>query len=202
MGSDRRADQATRKMNLWRNFILAMAVVAVTLPACAPIPTYRRSGASYYRSNSLQRQRKSNRNQSAREKFRHMDSNGNGQITMDEWMTFVIGMGMRVNEQALRREVNSMNTDGNCCLDFNEMLPHLTKQYNMSTQLSAARLFDKDNNGFISVNELKYFMAKVYPNKYFTNQQAGQVIRAWDSNDDGRLSTNELATNSHNMNGR
>ena len=72
-----------------------------------------------------------------------MDSNGNGQITMDEWMTFVIGMGMRVNEQALRREFNSMNRDGNCCLDLNEMLPHLTKQYNMSTQLSAARLFDK-----------------------------------------------------------
>ena len=72
-----------------------------------------------------------------------MDSNGNGQITMDEWMNFVVGMGMNVNEQALRREFYSMNTDGNCCLDFNEMLPHLTKQYNMSTQLSAARLFDK-----------------------------------------------------------
>ena len=72
-----------------------------------------------------------------------MDSNGNGQITMDEWMNFVVGMGMNVNEQALRREFYSMNTDGNCCLDFYEMLPHLTKQYNMSTQISAARLFDK-----------------------------------------------------------
>merc|ERR1711879_54882 len=162
---------------------------------------YRRSMTSY-RSNSFQRQRKSNRNQSAREKFRHMDSNGNGQITMDEWMTFVVGMGMRVNEEALMREFYSMNTDGNCCLDFNEMLPHLTKQYNMSTRLSAARLYDKDHNGFITVNELKYFMAKVYPNQYFTNQQAGQVIRAWDSNGDGRLSTNELATNSNSMNGR
>ena len=72
-----------------------------------------------------------------------MDSNGNGQITMDEWMTFVVGMGMSVNEQALRREFHSMNTDRNCCLDFNEMLPHLTREYNMSTKLSAARLFDK-----------------------------------------------------------
>ena len=53
----------------------------------------------------------------------------------------------------------------------------------------------QDYDGFISVPELKQFMAVTYHND-FTNQQAEQVIRTWDSNRDGRLSTNELAMNS------
>ena len=96
--------------------------------------------------NSLQRIGKANNyhtREAERKKFQVLDANGNNLVTMDEWMTFVTGLGMRVNEQTLRREFNSMNTDGNCCLDYNEMLPHLKRKHNLRTVQSAARLVDR-----------------------------------------------------------
>ena len=53
----------------------------------------------------------------------------------------------------------------------------------------------QDDDGFISVTEMRQFMATLYPRDDFTDEQLGRVIRTWDLDRDGRLSTNELAIN-------
>ena len=53
----------------------------------------------------------------------------------------------------------------------------------------------QDDDGFISVTEMRQFMATLYPSDDFTDEQLGRVIRTWDLDRDGRLSTNELAIN-------
>ena len=51
----------------------------------------------------------------------------------------------------------------------------------------------QDDDGFISVTELRQFMATFSPRDDFTDDQLRLLIRAWDLDRDGRLSTNELA---------
>ena len=53
----------------------------------------------------------------------------------------------------------------------------------------------QDDDGFISVTEMRQLMITLYPSDDFTDEQLGRVIRTWDLDRDGRLSTNELAIN-------
>ena len=83
-------------------------------------------------------------NSSQMDKFRVLDINGDSFISLDEWRAFCAGLEKSVpDENALRREFNSINTDGNCGIDFDEMLPHLAREHNMGTVHKAASLVDK-----------------------------------------------------------
>ena len=82
-------------------------------------------------------------NSSQMDKFRVLDINGDSFITLDEWRIFCAGLGKGDNEEALWREFNSMDTDGNGCIDFDEMLPHLARKYDMGTVHKAASMVDK-----------------------------------------------------------
>ena len=41
--------------------------------------------------------------------------------------------------------------------------------------------------------EMREFMAKVYPNRQFTDAGLGRAIKTFDLDEDGKLSVNELA---------
>lgn len=56
------------------------------------------------------------------------------------------------------------------------------------TIFSAFRVFDKDNNGYISADELRYVMTNL--GEKLTDQEVAEMIREADMNGDGMVDYN------------
>jgi calcium-binding protein CML len=79
---------------------------------------------------------------------------------------------------------------GNGRLEFNEfvdlMSRHFKTQSEMEDELKQAfRMFDANNDGFITAQELQKMMKAM--GEKLTNKEIDALIKAWDTDGDGRI---------------
>ncbi|XP_057982182.1 calmodulin-like [Malania oleifera] len=93
-----------------------------------------------------------------KEAFSFFDKDGDGCITTKELGTVMRSLGQNPTEAALQDMINEVDADGNGTIDFPEFLNLMArkmKDTDSEEELKEAfRVFDKDQNGFISAAEL------------------------------------------------
>lgn len=94
-----------------------------------------------------------------KEAFSVFDKNGRGLISTKELGVVLRSLGQNPTEAELTDLIAEVDQDGNGEIDFNEFLLMMAKRSKdaetMEQALEAFRVFDKNNKGVISLNDLK-----------------------------------------------
>nr|GMD85621.1 calmodulin-7-like isoform X2 [Ipomoea batatas]GME09413.1 calmodulin-7-like isoform X2 [Ipomoea batatas] len=103
-----------------------------------------------------------------KEAFSLFDKDGDGCITTKELGTVMRSLGQNPTEAELQDMINEVDADGNGTIDFPEFLNLMArkmKDTDSEEELKEAfRVFDKDQNGFISAAELRHeFPDGIFP---------------------------------------
>ncbi|MCJ1416877.1 hypothetical protein MMC32_003216 [Xylographa parallela] len=135
-----------------------------------------------------------------KEAFSLFDKNGDGQITSKELGTVMRSLGQNPSESELQDMINEVDADNNGTIDFPEFLTMMARKMKDTDSedeirvdqniKEAFKVFDRDNNGFISAAELRHVMTSI--GEKLTDDEVDEMIREADQDGDGRIDYNEF----------
>ncbi|KAG0497010.1 hypothetical protein HPP92_001701 [Vanilla planifolia] len=129
-----------------------------------------------------------------KEAFSLFDKDGDGCITTKELGTVMRSLGQNPTEAELQDMINEVDADGNGTIDFPEFLTLMSrkmKDTDSEEELKEAfRVFDKDQNGFISAAELRHVMTNL--GEKLTDEEVDEMIREADVDGDGQINYEEF----------
>ncbi|CAF0754521.1 unnamed protein product [Adineta ricciae] len=132
------------------------------------------------------------------EEFRHVfelfDKNGDGSIDANEIGQVMRSLGMNPTNKEIADLIAEVDKNGNQRLDFQEFVSFMSKHWHERDQeqelREAFRLFDRDNSGFITINELKQVMLNM--GEKLNQEELEDMMREADVNRDGKLDYQEF----------
>eukprot|EP00931_Biecheleriopsis_adriatica_P074658 TRINITY_DN4866_c0_g1_i4.p1 TRINITY_DN4866_c0_g1~~TRINITY_DN4866_c0_g1_i4.p1 ORF type:complete len:218 (+),score=38.50 TRINITY_DN4866_c0_g1_i4:49-702(+) len=120
--------------------------------------------------------------------FNLFDKDGNGTISPDELSTVMCQcIGTAPSQKVLNELMQECDADGNGEIDLEEFTALLAKNMSKNDDylLEAFKIFDRDDNGIISVAELKYVVQNLeFPPP---DDQLERMIHQVDAKHDGNL---------------
>uniref|UniRef100_A0A0E0MJA8 EF-hand domain-containing protein n=1 Tax=Oryza punctata TaxID=4537 RepID=A0A0E0MJA8_ORYPU len=129
-----------------------------------------------------------------REAFSLFDKDGDGTITSKELGTVMGSLGQSPTEAELKVMVEELDADGSGSIDFDEFLSLLARKLRDTGAedglREAFRVFDKDQNGFISPDELRHVMANL--GDPLSDDELAEMLREADSDGDGQINYTEF----------
>ncbi|OMO55375.1 Calcium-binding EF-hand [Corchorus capsularis] len=128
------------------------------------------------------------------EAFCLFDKDGDGCITMEELAIAIKSLDENPTEEELRNMINEVDIDGNGTIEFGEFLNLMArklKEAEAEEELKEAfRVFDKDQDGYISPNELRQVMINI--GEKLTEEELDMMIREADLDGDGQVNYDEF----------
>lgn len=132
------------------------------------------------------------------EEFRHVfelfDKNGDGSIDANEIGQVMRSLGMNPTNKEIADLIAEVDKNGNQRLDFQEFVAFMSKHWHERDQEAelrdAFRLFDRDNSGYITINELKQVMINM--GEKLNQEELEDMMREADVNRDGKLDYQEF----------
>ena len=122
--------------------------------------------------------------------FADMDENNDGMLSKEEISNgYEKHFGMAIDDDEIDKIFSAIDTDGSGAIDYSEFLmATMNEQQLLSKEkLKAAfKMFDKDNSGTISREEIKEALGNV------GEEVAEKIISEVDDNDDGEISFEEF----------
>ncbi|KAJ1686736.1 hypothetical protein LUZ63_018126 [Rhynchospora breviuscula] len=129
-----------------------------------------------------------------KEAFSLFDKDGDGTITTRELGTVMRALSQNPTEAELQEMIKEVDADGSGTVDFNEFLTlmaHKLKDKESEDELREAfRVFDKDQNGFISGAELRHVMTNL--GEKLTDEEVQEMVREADTDGDGQINYDEF----------
>ncbi|KDO48936.1 hypothetical protein CISIN_1g031616mg [Citrus sinensis] len=129
------------------------------------------------------------------EAFSMLDKDGDGCITFEELASAIKSLDQNPTEEELRNMINEVDLDGNGTIEFLEFLKLMAtkmKENEAQEELKEAfKVFDKDQDGYISPNELRHVMMNL--GEKLTDEELEQMILEADSDGDGQVNYEEFA---------
>ncbi|XP_062207196.1 calmodulin-2/4-like [Phragmites australis] len=129
-----------------------------------------------------------------KEAFSLFDKDDNGYISTKELGTVMRSLGQNPTEAELQDMINEVDADGNDTIDLQEFLNLMArkmKDTDSEEELKEAfRVFDKDQNGFISAAELRHVMSNL--GEKLTDEEVDEMVREADVDGDGRINYEEF----------
>ncbi|MCJ1321932.1 hypothetical protein MMC15_007277 [Xylographa vitiligo] len=109
-------------------------------------------------------------------------------------------LGQNPSESELQDMINEVDADNNGTIDFPEFLTMMARKMKDTDSedeirvdqniKEAFKVFDRDNNGFISAAELRHVMTSI--GEKLTDDEVDEMIREADQDGDGRIDYNEF----------
>jgi len=129
-----------------------------------------------------------------KEAFSLFDKDGDGKITTKELGTVMRSLGQNPTEAELQDMINEVDSDKSGSIEFDEFLQLMArKMQDTDTEeeiREAFKVFDKDNNGFISAAELRHVMTNL--GEKLTEAEVDEMIREADVDGDGQINYEEF----------
>ncbi|XP_078437444.1 uncharacterized protein LOC144708023 [Wolffia australiana] len=129
-----------------------------------------------------------------KEAFCLFDKDGDGSITLDELTSVIRSLGNVVNQDEIQEMIDEVDVDHNGTVDFHEFISIMTsktKDADASDELTEAfKVFDRDQNGYISADELRNVMINLGEN--MSDEEVDQMIREADLDGDGQVNFDEF----------
>eukprot|EP00271_Cylindrocystis_brebissonii_P017024 TRINITY_DN424_c0_g1_i4.p1 TRINITY_DN424_c0_g1~~TRINITY_DN424_c0_g1_i4.p1 ORF type:complete len:505 (+),score=136.56 TRINITY_DN424_c0_g1_i4:202-1716(+) len=126
-----------------------------------------------------------------KEMFKMMDTDNSGTITLEELKKGLARVGSTLKDQEVKEMMEAADVDGNGAIDYGEFLAatmHLNRIEQEESLFLAFSHFDKDQSGFISIDELQQACREF-------NVDEGSIVetmRDVDTNHDGIIDYNEF----------
>ncbi|XP_062181829.1 calmodulin-2/4-like isoform X2 [Phragmites australis] len=118
-----------------------------------------------------------------------------GTITTRELGTVMRSMGQSPTEAELQDMVDAVDADGSGAIDFHEFLTLLARKMRdagADNELREAfHVFDQDQNGFISRNELRHVLENL--GERLSDEELAEMLREADVDGDGQINYTEFA---------
>ena len=131
-----------------------------------------------------------------KEAFSLFDKDGSGTITTKELGSVMTSLGQNPTEAELQDMINEVDVDGDGTIDFKEFLLMMVDRFkdaNAEEDVKEAfRVFDRDGNGFISADELRYVMTNL--GEKLSDEEVMEMIREADIDGDGQINYEEFVT--------
>ncbi|KAK8961476.1 hypothetical protein KSP40_PGU019278 [Platanthera guangdongensis] len=127
-----------------------------------------------------------------------LDKNGDGgSITMEEMNVIMKSIGQSSSNIVLEELVNKFDDDFRLVFDLitenMEIYTFILQEINKEDELSEVfKVFDRDQNGFISAAELKTVMISL--GEKLTDEEAEQMIKEADLDGDGKVNYDDFVT--------
>ncbi|KAK7245425.1 hypothetical protein RIF29_40271 [Crotalaria pallida] len=130
------------------------------------------------------------------EAFCLIDKDSDGFITVEELTAIIQSLDGNPTKEEIQNMIGEVDNDidGNESIDFEEFLDIMGRKMkeNEAEELKEAfKVFDRDQDGYISANELKHVMMNL--GERLTDEEAEQMIREADLDGDGQVSFEEFA---------
>ncbi|KAL9998819.1 putative EF-hand domain-containing protein [Helianthus debilis subsp. tardiflorus] len=126
--------------------------------------------------------------------FNRFDTNGDGQISEDELIDILKSLGSDTSHDEVKRVMAEIdaNSDGFISLDeFISFCKGIESEGDAIDDLKQAfRLYDLNNNGVISANELHQILSRLGEN--YTVESCANMIKSVDSDGDGFVDFEEF----------
>ncbi|KAH6659617.1 hypothetical protein BKA67DRAFT_652842 [Truncatella angustata] len=128
--------------------------------------------------------------------FDLFDKDSTGDITAEELGAVMKSLGLNPSEQELRDMVDEVDVDKNGSIDFDEFLKMMSMKVestDVEKELKEAfKVFDRDNSGTISAEELRRVLSSLGEN--LTDAEIDEMLRSADTNGDGNIDYEEFAS--------
>ncbi|GAB2294649.1 hypothetical protein Dimus_028845 [Dionaea muscipula] len=129
------------------------------------------------------------------EAFGLFNKNGDGYITIEELAGMIRSLDPYPKPEELEDMIVEVDAYGDGTVKFTEFLTFMARK-NQETDAEeelreAFQVFDKDQNGYISPNELKHVMVNL--GEKLTDEEAEQMIKEADSDGDGLVNYDDFA---------
>lgn len=130
-----------------------------------------------------------------KEVFMLFDKDEDGVLSFNELNIVMKSLGQRPKEKRLLSMVREVSEDQLYdTIEFNEFLQMMSKQQKedvtIDSLLDAFRIFDKDEDGFITVDELTRIMTSL--GERMTSKELNEMIKEADSDGDGLINYQEF----------
>ncbi|KAF5454675.1 hypothetical protein F2P56_024322 [Juglans regia] len=128
------------------------------------------------------------------EAFCLFDKDGDGSITIEELANAIRSLDQNPTQEELQTMINEVDVDGNGTIEFGEFLNLMArkmKENEAEEELKEAfKVFDQDQDGYISPNELRHVMINL--EERLTDEEVDQMIRDADLDGDGLINYEEF----------
>jgi calmodulin len=129
-----------------------------------------------------------------KEVFDLFDKDKDGSITTRELGDVMRALGANPTQAELQEMVNEVDSNDSGKIEFKEFLDLFARKLkdpdSEEDLVEAFKMFDKDNNGFISAAELRHVMTTL--GEKLTEEEADEMIREADMNGDGQINYQEF----------
>eukprot|EP01018_Ginkgo_biloba_P017691 Gb_09471 [translate_table: standard] len=128
-----------------------------------------------------------------KEMFRSMDTDNSGTITFEELKIGLAKQGSKLTESEVRQLLEAADVDGNGTIDYIEFITatmHMNRMEREDHLYTAFLYFDKDNSGYITIDELEHALKEYGMGDKDTIKD---IIAEVDTDNDGRINYDEFA---------
>ncbi|GKV38815.1 hypothetical protein SLEP1_g46684 [Rubroshorea leprosula] len=132
--------------------------------------------------------------QGLKQMFSNMDTDKNGTITYDELKAGLARLGSRLSEAEVKQLMEAADVDGDGTIDYIEFITATMHRHRLERDehlYKAFQHFDKDNSGFITMDELEGAMKEYGMGDDATIKQ---IISEVDTDNDGKINYDEFCT--------
>ncbi|KAJ6820595.1 calcium-dependent protein kinase 19-like [Iris pallida] len=124
--------------------------------------------------------------------FTNMDTDNSGTITFEELKSGLARLGSKLSEAEVKQLMEAADVDGNGTIDYIEFITATLHRHKLESEENvhnAFKYFDKDNSGFITMDELEVAMKE---HGLGDDATIKEIISEVDTDNDGKINYDEF----------